>query len=124
MAVAEEAKDAVAFELAECAAYYVVAAAAAADASAPQELRDSAKEAALKSANAALEASATLTNPSLAASRMDLSQQVIVRKVKEPAGLSGVAARYMFPCKDIVERPDQRFAYWLVEKNKLSEPKK
>jgi hypothetical protein len=55
---------------------------------------------------------------------MDLVQQAIVRDVKGAAGFSGVAARYMFPCKDIVERPDKRFAYWLVEKDKLPEPGK
>jgi hypothetical protein len=124
LAVTEEAKDAVASELAECAAYYIIAAAASADASAPQELRDSATQGALQSANAALEASTKLSNPAMAAARMNLFQQAMIRRVKEPAGFSGVAAQYMFPCKDIVERPDQRFAYWLVEKDKLPEPKK
>jgi len=30
-----------------------------------------------------------------------------------------IAAKYMFPCKDRVEAPDKRFAYWLKEKEKL-----
>jgi len=30
-----------------------------------------------------------------------------------------IAAKYMFPCKDRVEAPDKRLAYWLKEKEKL-----
>ena len=30
-----------------------------------------------------------------------------------------IAVEHMWSCKDIVERPDKRFAYWVQEKSKL-----
>jgi hypothetical protein len=48
---------------------------------------------------------------------MDLSAQTTTRQMAGSwENFSIIAAKYMWPCKDRVEAPDKRFAYWLKEK--------
>ena len=120
--VTQEAKDVLAAELAECAAYYNVVVGVAEQPSAPQELRDSGALGAQRSADTALETAARLSSAAKARAQYSLALQSIIRQVRDDlAGFSGIATRYALPCKDIVEHPDRRFAYWFVEKDK-SEP--
>jgi len=118
--VAKEAASEVAFELAECAAYYAIAGAAAEASLAHGPERDAIVAGTRKSGDVAFNASVQLTSQKVAAARLDLSIQTMTRQMEGSwENFSIIGAKYMWPCKDRVEAPDKRFAYWLKEKEKL-----
>ena len=120
VAVAKEVSSEVAAELAECAAYYAVAAAATEASFAPSPERDEIVTGAKKAEEAAIVASAQLTSQKIAAARVSLSVQTLTHQMEGSwENFSIVAAKYAWPCKDRVEALDKRFAYWLKEKEKL-----
>ena len=54
--------------------------------------------------------------------RATVTREAMLRDLAGGISFSELQAKYLFPCNDIVERPDKRFAYWLTEKAKLSDP--
>ena len=104
--VAKEAANEVGFELAECAAYYVIGAAATEASLPPGSKRDAMVAEEKRIGETALDASARLTSQAVAGARKWENYSIIL-------------AKYMYPCKDRVEAPDRRFTYWLKEKEKL-----
>jgi len=120
--VAKEATSEVAAELAACAAYYTIVAAGAELSLPPGKQRDDAVVAFKTSANSALVTSAQLTNPKVAEARMTLSMQSMMRQLDgNNENFSIIGVQYMLPCKDLLEAPNKRFAYWLKEKEKLAD---
>ena len=119
-AVAREATNEVASELAECAAFYAIAAAGMEATIAPDQERYNVVASLKKSAETAIGVSVKLTDPKIAAERINLARQTITRQMQSTwENLSIIVARYKEPCKDRVEAPDKRFAYWFKEKDKL-----
>jgi len=117
----QDAKDEVAGELARCAAYYAIAAAMISVSDAPgPDLRDKGIAQTKQAAETAIGMAAQMSSPAIAAARMDLARQTMQREMKNDWGnFSLIQVKYMWSCKDLVERPDDRFAYWVKEKSKL-----
>jgi hypothetical protein len=87
---------------------------------APGKQRDDAVASFKKSAQTAFEMSVQLTNQKIAEARMNLAMQSMMRQLDgKGENFSIIGVEYMLPCKDRVEAPDKRFAYWLKEKEKL-----
>lgn len=106
-------------ELAQCAAFYAIAAAGVEASIAPDQERDDVVASLKKSAETAIGLSVQLTNPKIAAERINLARQKMTRQMEGSwENLSSIVAQYKGPCKDRVEAPDQRFAYWFKEKDK------
>jgi thiamine kinase-like enzyme len=116
-AVAKEATNAVAIELAKCAAYYTIAAAAIDVSFAPEAERELRVVQTKQAAVAALRASEQLTSTRVAAAQMDLAWETMIRQMdRKWENFAIVAEKYMSSCKDRIEAPDVRFVYWMVEK--------
>ena len=117
----KEATSEVAFELAECAAYYTIAAAAIDVSLAPGPDRELRVAEAKRLAVAALRESEQLTSNQLAAARMDLAWETMIRQMdRKWENFSVVTDKYDRSCEDRMAAPDRRLAYWLAEKVKVS----
>ena len=115
-----DAKNELATELSQCAAYYSLAAAKieAGDFAGPARNKGVAQ--AKRVSEIAIGMAAQFSSAEVAAARMELARQTMQREMKNDWGnFSLIAVRDMRSCKDIVERPDERLAYWLKEKAKL-----
>jgi hypothetical protein len=116
----QDARDNVAAELSQCAAYYVLVAAKIEASDFPGPNRNKGVAQAKQASEIAIGMAAQLSSADVAAARMDLARQTMEREMKNDWGnFSLIAVRYLRSCKDIVERPDERLAYWLKEKSKL-----
>jgi hypothetical protein len=121
---AKEATSEVAFELAECAAYYTIAAAAIDVSLAPGNEKESHASQARIAAIAALHESEQLTSIDVAAARMNFAWRTMIREMDgKSENVSIIARKYGVPCTDRLAAPDRRFAYWLSEKAKLPDPR-
>ncbi len=122
---AKEATSEVAFELAECAAYYTIAAAAIDVSLAPgNEKKESRASQAKTAAIAALHESEQLTSIDVATARMNLAWRTMIREMDgRSENVSIIAEKYAVPCTDRLAAPERRFAYWLSEKAKLPDPR-
>jgi hypothetical protein len=68
----------------------------------------------------AIGTAALLSSQEVAAARMELARQTMVREMKHDwANFSLIQVKYLYSCKDIVEQPDQRLSYWVNEKSTL-----
>ena len=121
---AKEATSEVAFELAECAAYYTIAAAAIDVSLAPGIEKESPASQAKTAAIAALHESEQLTSIDVAVARMNLAWRTMIREMDgRSENVSIIAEKYAVPCTDRLAAPERRFAYWLSEKAKLPDPR-
>ena len=116
----QDARDEVAAELSQCAAYYVLVAAKIEASDFPGPARNRGVAQAKRASEIAIGMAAQLNSAEVATARMELAKQTMQREMKNDwANFSLTAVRYMRSCKDIVDRPDERFAHWLKEKAKL-----
>jgi hypothetical protein len=114
------ARDDVAAELSQCAAYYALVAAKIEASEFPSANRNKGVAQAKQVSDIAIGMAGQLSSAEVAAARMELARQTMQREMKNDwANFSPIAVRYMRSCKDIVEHPDERFAYWMTEKSKL-----
>jgi len=106
--VAKEATNEVAIELAECAAYYTIAAAAIDVSLAPEPERELRVAQTKQAAVAALRASEQLTSTRVAAAQMDLAWETMIRQMERKwENFSIVAEKYMWSCKDRIAAEPQ-----------------
>jgi len=117
--VQDEARNELAGEMAECSAYYSIAAEVATDASESPDKRASASKAALKAADATLQASAQLTTTNVAMTRADVARQAMLKEMGESRSFATLMSKHMLSCIELIEHADRRFAHWLGEKAKL-----
>ena len=116
------ARDGVAAELSQCAAYYALVAAKIEASEFPGANRNKGVAQAKQASQIAIGMAAQLSSADVAAARMEVARQTMEREMKNDWGkFSLIAVRYMRSCKDIVERPDERLVYWLKEKSKLQD---
>lgn len=103
----ERAENNLAHELADCGAYFSLAAEA-------PGLDPSTRKALTERGRIALVFSAKLTSEKLALARFDLALQGMKRDMENNwSNLSVANAKYGYPCQDLLKDPEARMKYWL-----------
>jgi hypothetical protein len=114
----QRAKNNLAHELANCAAYYMIAKEGFERGGVGTDQARAAVVVMDESIKLGVELSAKLTSEELAVSRVKLAIEENRRKmIGTMDNFSIIAAEFAFPCKDLIEAPDKRMKYWL-EKDK------
>ena len=80
--------------------------------------RDKGIAGAKQSGENAIKLSVAMSNDAIAGARVQLDFDTMQRELKgDSKNFSLLAAKYLWSCKDIVERPDKRVAYWVTKKS-------
>ena len=112
----QDARETLAGELSRCAAYYELTAAEIEGTNFPGQARNQGVAQAKQVSKVAMDMAAQLSSQTVVAARMDFDRQMMQREINNDwRNFSPIAARYTVPCKDIVERPEQRFGYLVNE---------
>jgi hypothetical protein len=107
----ERARNNLAHELAECAAYYHLS-------GQMQGLTDAQKKAFTDSSASLMQLSISLTSVKVGFARFELSMKTMTREMDNNwENYSIVLNKYAFPCKDLAENPDTRLRYWLDKRD-------
>ena len=123
-AAVADARDEVAAELAECAAYYVISARVIKNSAVAPDVAERVSKQSLDSGEMALAASTELTSELVATTRMNADMQALMRQLQGGTSFSSIMSKHNYPCKERIEHPEERMKYWVGEKSKLPDPPK
>lgn len=107
----ERARNNLAHDFAECAAYYQLM-------GEQPRIDDAAKKNFSDVSASLMQLSVGLTSLKLAYARFEMALKTLTREMDNNWGnLSIVLNKYAYPCKDMVENPQARLQYWLDKKD-------
>ena len=105
----EEARNSLASDLAECAAYFTISAVGL-ERAGPKKVSDDYH----KAAQVALDLSASMSKPETARARLQLALRSQMRRIDHSYdNIAILMVDYSDQCKAILERPADRLQYWL-----------
>lgn len=112
----QDARETLGAELSRCAAYYELTAAEIEGTNFSGQARNQGVAQAKQVSKVAMDMAAQLSSQTIVAARVERDRQMMQREINNDwRNFSPIAATYAVPCKDIVERPEQRFGYLVNE---------